>query len=139
MNEKDLGQIIKKKGKIQVSCQEKNKFIPRFLITVAVLTVISLFYLEIDWLKLLSRIPNAVSDKEALLAGDVLATGYWAADISEVSEQDTVVIFGGGPTGICTLLCVMLKHPKRIIMCEVDAARLTFINKHYPELSLIHI
>ncbi len=58
MNEKDLGQIIKKKGKIQVSCQEKNKFIPRFLITVAVLTVISLFYLEIDWLKLLSRIPN---------------------------------------------------------------------------------
>lgn len=86
----------------------------------------------------LNRIPDAVSDKEALLAGDVLATGYWAADISEISEQDTVVIFGGGPTGICTLLCVMLKHPKRIIMCEVDAARLTFINKHYPEVLTVN-
>lgn len=86
----------------------------------------------------LNRIPDSVSDKEALLAGDVLATGYWAADISEISEQDTVVIFGGGPTGICTLLCVMLKHPKRIIMCEVDAARLAFIHAHYPEVLTVN-
>ena len=27
-----------------------------------------------------------------------------------------VLIIGAGPTGICTLLCVMLKKPKRIIM-----------------------
>lgn len=56
--------------------------------------------------------PGTVTDEEALLTGDVLATGFWAARISEIREEDTVVILGGGPTGICTLLCVMLKNPK---------------------------
>ena len=32
----------------------------------------------------LDRIPDGVSDVQALLVGDLLATGYWAADISEV-------------------------------------------------------
>lgn len=86
----------------------------------------------------LCRIPDGVTDKEALLAGDVLATGYWAADISEIGRQDTVVIFGGGPTGICTLLCVMLKHPKRIIVCEVDPVRIAFIREHYPEVLTVN-
>ena len=36
----------------------------------------------------------------ALLVGDVLATGYWAARISEITEEDTVLIIGAGPTGI---------------------------------------
>ena len=57
----------------------------------------------------LNRIPDTVSDEQALLVGDVLATGFWAARISEVSEEDTVLIIGAGPTGICTLLCVLLK------------------------------
>ena len=29
-----------------------------------------------------------------------------------------MLILGAGPTGICTLLCVMLHSPKRIIVCE---------------------
>ena len=82
----------------------------------------------------LNKIPDAVSDEQALLVGDVLATGYWAARISEITEDDTVLIIGAGPTGICTLLCVMLKHPKKIIVCETDDSRIAFINKHYPEV-----
>ena len=31
----------------------------------------------------LNRIPDAVSDEQALFVGDVLATGFWAARISE--------------------------------------------------------
>ena len=62
------------------------------------------------------------------------STGYWAARISEITEDDTVLIIGAGPTGICTLLCVMLKHPKKIIVCETDDSRIAFINKHYPEV-----
>ena len=42
------------------------------------------------------------------MVGDVLATGFWAARISEITEEDTVLIIGAGPTGICTLLCSML-------------------------------
>ena len=82
----------------------------------------------------LNKIPDGVTDRQALLVGDVLATGFWAARISEITAEDTVLIFGAGPTGICTLLCVMLKQPKRIIVCEKDESRVRFINKHYPEV-----
>ena len=82
----------------------------------------------------LNKIPDGVIDRQALLVGDVLATGFWAARLSEITAEDTVLILGAGPTGICTLLCVMLKQPKRIIVCEKDESRVRFINRHYPEV-----
>ena len=82
----------------------------------------------------LDKIPDAVTDLQALLVGDVLATGYWAADISEIKSEDTVLILGAGPTGLCTLQCVRLKEPKRIIICDKDERRLAFVRKHYPEV-----
>lgn len=82
----------------------------------------------------LNRIPANVSDRQALLVGDVLATGFWAVRISEIGPEDTVLIIGAGPTGICTLLCALLKRPARVIVCEKDAARLRFVREHYPEV-----
>ena len=82
----------------------------------------------------LNKIPDGVTDRQVLFVGDVLATGYWAARISEITEEDTVLIIGAGPTGICTLLCVMLKKPKRIIVCEKDENRIRFIKEHYPDV-----
>lgn len=84
----------------------------------------------------LCRIPDSVSDEQALLVGDVLATGFWAARISDITPEDTVLIIGAGPTGICTLLCVMLKQPKRIIVCEPSEERRQFVRTHYPEVLL---
>ena len=84
----------------------------------------------------LNRIPDGVSDEQALFTGDILATGFWAARISEISEDDTVLIIGAGPTGICTLLCVMLKHPRRIIVCERSEERRAFVKEHYPDVLL---
>ena len=82
----------------------------------------------------LNRIPANVNDRQALLVGDVLATGFWAVRISEIAPEDTVLIIGAGPTGICTLLCALLKRPARVIVCEKDAARLRFVREHYPEV-----
>ena len=84
----------------------------------------------------LNRIPDSVSDEQALFVGDVLATGFWAARISEITEDDTVLIIGAGPTGICALLCVMLKQPKRIIVCEQSEERRNFVKRHYPNVLL---
>lgn len=84
----------------------------------------------------LNRIPDSVSDEQALFVGDVLATGFWAARISEITEKDTVLIIGAGPTGICALLCVMLKQPKRIIVCEQSEERRNFVKQHYPNVLL---
>ena len=80
----------------------------------------------------LNRIPDGVSDEQALFVGDVLATGFWAARISEITEEDTVLIIGAGPTGVCA----MLKQPKRIIVCEPSEERRRFVREHYPEVLL---
>ena len=85
----------------------------------------------------LNRIPDSVSDEQALLVGDVLATGFWAARISEIKPDDTVLIIGAGPTGICTLLCVMLKQPKHIIVCEKSPERARFVHEHYPSVEVV--
>ena len=66
--------------------------------------------------------------------GDVLSTGYWAAQISEIQPEDTVLILGPGPTGLCTLQCVRLRNPRRIIVCDLDQQRLDFVRRHYPEV-----
>ena len=85
----------------------------------------------------LSLIPDGVSDEQALFVGDVLATGFWAARISEIKEDDTVLIIGAGPTGICTLLCVMLKNPAKIVVCEKSPERQEFVRKHYPSVEVV--
>lgn len=82
----------------------------------------------------LKRIPDSVSDEQALFVGDILATGYWAARISEIKKEDTVLIIGAGPTGICTLLCVLLKEPRQVIVCETDPQRADFVRRHYPQV-----
>ena len=82
----------------------------------------------------LNRIPSGVSDEQALFVGDVLATGFWATRISDITPDDTVLVIGAGPTGICTLLCAMLKQPRRIIVCEQSAERIRFVREHYPDV-----
>lgn len=53
--------VLKNLGRpkrIPVKCRQRNRFIPVFLVGVAVLSVASLLYLGIDWGKMASRIPD---------------------------------------------------------------------------------
>ena len=38
----------------------------------------------------LNKIPDSVTNEQALFVGDILATGFWAAKISEIKSEDTV-------------------------------------------------
>ena len=82
----------------------------------------------------LTPIPDGVSDEQALFAGDILATGFWAARISEITSEDTLLIIGAGPTGLCALQCAMLHSPRCIIVCEKLPERMRFVREHYPEV-----
>lgn len=84
----------------------------------------------------LDKIPDGVTDEQALFVGDILATGFWAARISEITTEDTVLIIGAGPTGVCTLACVLLKQPKCVIVCEKDPTRIALVREHYPDVLL---
>ena len=82
----------------------------------------------------LTPIPAVVSDAQALFVGDILATGYWAARITPVGPEDTVLLLGAGPTGVCTLQCLLLQRPRRVIVCERDPRRRAFVEQHYPQV-----
>ena len=85
----------------------------------------------------LYRIPDKVSDEQALFVGDILSTGFWAARISEISAGDTVLVIGAGPTGLCALQCVKLYSPGRVIVCEKSAERADFVRRHYPSTDVV--
>ena len=69
------------------------------------------------------NIPDALTDEQALLVGDILSTGYFAAINGKTSPGDVVAIFGGGPVGLCATACVKLFSPSKIIVVEPIAFR----------------
>lgn len=78
----------------------------------------------------LHPIPESVSDEDALLVGDVLSTGYWAAEIGEIEPASTVAVLGAGPTGLCTMMCARLYSPACIVAVDVNDERLTFAKEN---------
>lgn len=85
----------------------------------------------------LTKIPDTVTDRQALFTGDLLSTGYWAAQMTPVTSQDTIAVIGAGPTGLCVMMCLRLYHPARIIAIDKDKTRLEFAKKHgYADLVL---
>ena len=71
----------------------------------------------------LTRIPDGVTDRQALFTGDILSTGFWAAQLGEIREGDTVAVLGAGPTGLCAMMCARLYRPACVVAVEPDPAR----------------
>lgn len=42
-----------------------------------------------------------------------------------------------GRRGLCTLECVQLYNPNRIVVCEADESRREFVRKHYPDVNVV--
>ncbi len=47
-----------RKGNIQIGCRQKDNTIRYFLMGIGVLTIISFFFLDVEWIKLFSRLPE---------------------------------------------------------------------------------
>ena len=78
----------------------------------------------------MTRIPDSISDESALFVGDVLATGYWAAQIGDILPSDTLLVLGAGPTGLVTMMCAKLYGPARIIAVDINPDRLEVAKKN---------
>lgn len=77
----------------------------------------------------LTKIPDTVTDEQALFTGDLLSTGYWAAQLGELKPADTVLVIGAGPAGICTMLAARLYSPYKIIAVDLDEERLELVKE----------
>lgn len=66
----------------------------------------------------LHKIPEGLTDKQALLVGDILSTGYFAVINGKTTPGDAVAIFGGGPVGLCATVCAKLFSPSKLIVVD---------------------
>lgn len=78
------------------------------------------------------KIPTDISDDDALLCTDALPTGYHAAQMGDIKEGDSVLIFGAGPVGIFAARCAWLMGAGRVVVTDHLDYRLEFVAKYGP-------
>ncbi|KOP24809.1 alanine acetyltransferase [Hapalosiphon sp. MRB220] len=72
----------------------------------------------------LVKLPNEVTDDQAILISDIFPTGYFGADIAEIVPGDTVAVFGCGPVGMFAIASAKLFGAGRIIAVDTIPSRL---------------
>ena len=72
----------------------------------------------------LTKLPENVTYKNALFVGDILASGYFGAEMCEVKKGDTIAVIGAGPVGLCAMQCAKLMGAGKIIAIDIDENRL---------------
>ena len=79
----------------------------------------------------LKALPDGMDDEHALFAGDILATGFYAAALSEITADDIVIVFGGGPVGLFSALAARRYSPERVLVLDQDPQRVEFAREVY--------
>jgi len=77
----------------------------------------------------LAKIPEGVSDEQALLVGDVVSTGFAASETAGVRIGDTVAIFGQGPIGLAATIGAKLRGAGFIITVDTLPMRIEMSHK----------
>jgi threonine dehydrogenase-like Zn-dependent dehydrogenase len=72
----------------------------------------------------LVKLPDSVTDDQAILMSDIFPTGYMGADLAEVVEGDTVAVFGCGPVGQFAIAGAMLLDAGRVLAIDHHPSRL---------------
>jgi S-(hydroxymethyl)glutathione dehydrogenase / alcohol dehydrogenase len=63
-------------------------------------------------------IPDWMSDDDAVCLTDAAATGYFGAQLGDIAEGDTVVVFGAGPVGLVAAQSSWLMGAGRVIVID---------------------
>ena len=70
------------------------------------------------------KLPEEVTDDQAILISDIFPTGYFGADIAEIGPGDTVAVFGCGPVGLFAIKSAMHLGASRVIAIDTVPDRL---------------
>nr|WP_223243539.1 alcohol dehydrogenase family protein [Streptomyces sp. CBMA123] len=71
----------------------------------------------------LSAIPDEVTDEQALFVGDILATGYAAAERAGIRPGDVVAVVGCGPVGLMALKAAQLMGAAEVLAIDPAESR----------------
>ena len=72
----------------------------------------------------LVKLPEAVDDDEAIMISDIFPTGYFGAEVAEIGDGDTVVVFGCGPVGQFAITSAFLRGAGRVLAVDTVPSRL---------------
>jgi threonine dehydrogenase-like Zn-dependent dehydrogenase len=70
------------------------------------------------------KLPDTVSDDQAILLSDIFPTGYFGAELAEIHPGDTVAVFGCGPVGLFAVLSAFLLDAGRVFAVDHHPLRL---------------
>lgn len=70
------------------------------------------------------RVPDSLTDEQALFLGDILPTGWQAAAQCDIEPSDTVAIWGAGPVGQMALRSAMLMGAEKVVVIDRVPERL---------------
>ncbi|WP_461168649.1 zinc-dependent alcohol dehydrogenase [Arthrobacter sp. Z1-15] len=65
-----------------------------------------------------SIIPEWMDEEDAVLLTDAVATGYFGAQLGDIREGDTVIVFGAGPVGLYAAKSSWLMGAGRVIVVD---------------------
>jgi threonine dehydrogenase-like Zn-dependent dehydrogenase len=77
----------------------------------------------------LLRIPDAVTDEQALFVGDILTTGVSGAAVGGIGPGDTVAVVGAGPVGFFAIQAALARGAERVLALDRLADRLALAER----------
>lgn len=77
----------------------------------------------------LVKVPDEMSDEQAIPVSDIFPTGYFGAKLAEVGSGDTVAVFGCGPVGQFTIISAFTLGAGRVFAIDNIPSRLRFAQK----------
>ena len=72
----------------------------------------------------LVKLPDEVSDDQAILLSDIFPTAYFGAKLAEISAGDTVAVYGCGPVGQFAIASAKLLGAGRVFAIDTIESRL---------------
>jgi threonine dehydrogenase-like Zn-dependent dehydrogenase len=72
----------------------------------------------------LCKLPQEVTDGQAILLSDIFPTGYFGADLAEIEPGDVVAVFGCGPVGQFAIASAKLMDAGRVFAIDAIPDRL---------------
>jgi threonine dehydrogenase-like Zn-dependent dehydrogenase len=70
------------------------------------------------------RVPDAVTEDQAIMLSDIFPTGYFGAHLAEIKDGDVVAVFGCGPVGQFAIASAKIMGAGRVIAIDRDESRL---------------
>jgi threonine dehydrogenase-like Zn-dependent dehydrogenase len=64
------------------------------------------------------KVPDSLTDEQALFLSDILPTGYMGADMCDIKPGDVIAIWGAGPVGQLAGASAFLLGAERVIMID---------------------